>query len=227
MRCPSFAISFAAVLVGAGAAGACSTQTPQPATAGKCAVAPKGDGTTSADVLAAQGPNCLSCAAASGCLDPATGGGCCEIVSGTVASAGLTESELCLNTMNDIFNSKCATFVGAHLDLAKVIEPGCLCGMESDICVTGSQPPAGPIYADYAADFGPDAATIDTDFIGAKFGAGQANDVIECALNSGCDCFGPGALDGGPDDGADAGPATGNAADGAAVGTSDDGGAGD
>src|SRR4029077_15168244 len=73
---------------------------------------------TTLSVLAAQSPQCLTfaadgatggCAAANGCLDPMLQVGVCETVPGIVPrGAGISEAQLCIQTLQHIFSSKCA-----------------------------------------------------------------------------------------------------------------------
>jgi hypothetical protein len=133
--------------------------------------------TNTRDMLAAVSPECLSCVEQNGCLDPAQQGGLCETVPGN-AKSGVTEAALCINTMRCVFDSRCAS-------------PGqesyCLCGktMLPD-CYAGTSPPTGPCVPEFSADFGNDGKTMYQQFVNQKFGAGRANWIIQCAIQS-CD----------------------------------------
>jgi hypothetical protein len=166
-----------------------------------------GNGPGSTDgILSAQGPNCLGCARDNGCLLDTFGNDtCCEVLTGNADGGGLSEAALCLQTMNDILASKCGLVMGPYDDIARVFEPGCLCGGATNTaaCLSGDAGilPAGPIYQDYVDDFGTDIATIDTDFSAPRFGAGRADNILQCAFSFQCDCFGSGAVDAGVPDG--------------------------
>jgi hypothetical protein len=157
---------------------------------------------TTESVLAAQSPNCLTfepdgaiggCAAVNGCLDPTQQGGVCETVTGRIrAGTGVTEAQLCIQTLQVMFASKCA---------AAMSETPCLCGDAAPVpCLGGTATPNGPLYADYTADFGPNINAVEAEFTAPSFGAGQANSIAECLLQWGCmSCFGVG--DGGAGEG--------------------------
>jgi hypothetical protein len=68
----------------------------------------------------------------------------------------------------------------------------CLCGTTAPTpCLAGTATPTGPIYDDYACDFGSmSGATINaitSDFTVQSFGAGMANSILQCASAFGCD----------------------------------------
>ena len=150
---------------------------------------------TTLSILAAQSPDCLAfeadggiagCAAINGCLDPAQQGGVCETVAGSVRMGnGVTERQLCIETLHDIFASKCA---------AAMSETPCLCGnVDAPDCLSGAIAPAGPLYPTYVEDFGLDINTISSKFTLQTYGAGQANSIAQCLLQWGCtSCFGVG-----------------------------------
>jgi hypothetical protein len=137
-------------------------------------------------VLTAQGPDCLACAKRNGCLDSnAKEGSSCEQVFGNAEGCGpgMTERDACLKTLNDIFESKCASTLQ---------ETPCLCGATDVVsCMGGTKTPTGPIYHDYACDFHTtDAVEIERDFVEKTFGAGAANTLVQCVASYDCGCFG-------------------------------------
>jgi hypothetical protein len=136
-------------------------------------------------ILSARGPDCLPCARRNGCLDPTTSGGTCEQAVGmaTGCGPGVTEKDICLKTLHDIFDSKCAE---------SMQETPCLCGTTDTMaCLSGTETPTGPAYRDYACDFGTaDAVTIQQKFVQADYGVGQANALIQCTGGFDCACFG-------------------------------------
>jgi hypothetical protein len=154
---------------------------------------------TTQSILAAQGSACLPCVQTNGCFDPALQGGTCELLSGALthfAGAlpdGLTcaavlgtepvsEQQVCLQTLQLIFSSKC----GATSQLTP-----CLCGTTDPTqCTAGAVTPNGPAYDEYSCDFDTTSgATINTDFIVPTFGAGMADSVAQCAGAFSCPCF--------------------------------------
>jgi hypothetical protein len=155
---------------------------------------------TTTSVLAAQSPLCLTlapdgatggCAGTNGCLDPMQQGGVCETVTGIVARGhGVSEAQLCVQTLQDIFASKCA---------AGGSETPCLCGDASPMpCVAGLATPTGPVYPDYVEDFGPNINDISTNFTLPAYGAGQANSIVQCLQIWNCQgCFRSAVADGG------------------------------
>ena len=87
--------------------------------------------------------------------------------------------------MRRVFASKCA----ASLQLTP-----CLCGLtDVNACLSGTANPTGPMYDEYACDFGSTGGatinTVSTNFTVPSFGAGQGNAILECAAALGCDCF--------------------------------------
>jgi hypothetical protein len=159
-------------------------------------------------ILMAQNATCYSCANTNGCLDPAQLGGTCETTTGTVnpftgtlpdgrsctaatdagaavlTSATETETQVCIQTLNTIFTSKCA---------ATLQETPCLCGAtDSAMCLAGSATPTGPAYDLYSCDFNTTSSTQiqSADITNQVFGAGQANALVQCAAAFGCTtCF--------------------------------------
>jgi hypothetical protein len=107
------------------------------------------------------------------------GGPTCATVIGT---APVSEKRICLQTLDQIYTSKCA----ATLQLTP-----CLCGTTDPTqCTAGSVTPNGPLYDVYACDFGSaSGSTINTDFLLMNFGAGMANSIAQCQGSFGCDCF--------------------------------------
>jgi hypothetical protein len=88
---------------------------------------------------------------------------------------------MCLQTLNDIFVTRCA---------ATLQETPCLCGTLSPAsCFTDLETPNGPVYPDYVADFGSDLDTILANFTNAQFGAGMANSIVQCLGAYACECF--------------------------------------
>jgi hypothetical protein len=148
------------------------------------------------------GTKCSACMAASGCLDAVGGtvggtvdggkqGGTCEAVAGTApASCGavlgttssVSETQVCLHTLKDIFTSACAW---------SQREIPCLCGTtDTTRCFSGALTPNGAAYPDYTCDFNStDINTIQADRTVQVYGAGQATSLLQCAAAFGCDCF--------------------------------------
>jgi hypothetical protein len=135
---------------------------------------------------------CSACMAASGCLDPTKQGGSCETVSGNAsnaceavlgASSTVTEKQVCLHTLKDVFSSGCSW---------SEREIPCLCGAtDTQDCFSAhAQAPNGPTSADYICDFGTSSPpALQTDLLVTSRGAGQATSILECAAKFGCDCF--------------------------------------
>src|SRR5262249_2038970 len=134
---------------------------------------------------------CSQCIIDNGCLDPAQLGGSCEDTPGiapascsdVVGTTGnLTETQVCLATLDTIFVSGC----GSGGTLVR-----CLCGAtDASACVNGSVPPQGPAFPLYVCDFGSsNVSTITSNFTAQSFGAGQANALAQCAGAFGCNCF--------------------------------------
>jgi hypothetical protein len=136
-------------------------------------------------ILSQQGPECLSCARTNGCLDPDQGGGACEQVFGNApgCGAGMTERDMCVKILRDVFTSKCAE---------SLQQAPCVCGdVPIMACLDGSEKPRGPVYADYACDFNTtDMGAIQKAFTDSNFGAGHANSLVQCVAGNGCECFG-------------------------------------
>jgi hypothetical protein len=131
-------------------------------------------------ILDSRGAGCFSCAQVNGCLDPDQSGGTCETLAGNALS-GVTEKSLCLKTLNDIFVSQCNAML--------LIIDHCACGpVDVTACTGGIVAPVGPVYEDYAADYGNDIGKIVADFETLTFGAGVANVVAECVGLYGCPC---------------------------------------
>jgi hypothetical protein len=131
-------------------------------------------------LLTAFSPECLACAKQAGCLDPAQqGGGTCEGVAGN-AKSGKSETELCLKSLKCIFNTKCAN-TGE--------ESTCLCG-DIDVveCMSGKTKPIGKCVDVFREDFGDNGKTMYDNFINPKYGAGRANQLIQCAVPSCASC---------------------------------------
>jgi hypothetical protein len=145
---------------------------------------------------------CSTCVQNNGCLDPAQQGGTCEAVAGNAAlfsgvlpdgqtcsqvvgTSPISESAICFQTLVQVFTSQCA---------ATLQETPCLCGAtDVYMCMDGSATPTGPLYDEYACDFGgtsgPTITALATDFTVPTFGAGTANSLIQCAAAFSCDCF--------------------------------------
>ncbi len=140
---------------------------------------------TTMTILSEQGKDCLACAESSGCLDAKEHGNPCESATGYAAGCGegVTETDMCLRTLMGVFSTKCAETLQ---------QVPCLCGTtDAEECLTGASVPTGPLYRDYACDFKTNnVATIQTNFREPKFGAGIANDLIQCMASSDCKCFG-------------------------------------
>jgi hypothetical protein len=157
---------------------------PLPSPPASAAVALSRSHTTMA-ILSAQGPDCLDCAQRSGCLDTKGSGNPCEGATGnaTACGAGVTETDMCLRTLMQVFSSKCA---------ATLQQVPCLCGAtDAQECLQGTAQPSGPLYGDYVCDFKTaDVAAIQTHFRDPSFGAGIANTLVQCAAESECKCFG-------------------------------------
>jgi hypothetical protein len=145
---------------------------------------------TTQSILAQQGSDCLPCAEANGCLDPALLGGSCEGTTGTApvgcaallgTSSAPSEALVCLATLNAIFTSRCA---------ALRQETPCLCGStDPGSCLAGTDAPTGPVAPLYACDFEGTGAMPTSDFTNQAFGVGQANALVQCAAIFDCDCF--------------------------------------
>jgi hypothetical protein len=137
--------------------------------------------TTTQQLLSAFSPGCLSCAEKNGCLDPAQkGGGVCEGVPGQSRSGGQSEAALCLKALKCVFNTKCGN---------SGEESQCLCGTtEITDCMSGKSAPNGSCVDVFKEDFGSDGKTMYDDFINPKFGAGRANQLIQCAVAACNEC---------------------------------------
>jgi hypothetical protein len=153
-------------------------------------------------VTSAPGAVCTACATANGCFDPTLQGGTCELTTGTgthfagtlpdgttcsqvFSGFPATETNICLDTLDQIFLSKCA---------ATLQETPCLCGTTpAAVCLGGQATPTGSAFDIYACDFDTTTSsaiqTISTYFTVPTFGAGQANSLVQCAAAYGCDCF--------------------------------------
>jgi hypothetical protein len=135
---------------------------------------------------------CFECVRDNGCLDPAQAGGACEDTTGTApvaceaslsVSTPVSETSVCLATLDKIFQSGCA----ATLQLTP-----CLCGSsDAGKCLAGdpTAPPVGPVESIYACELGSTGPAISNNFTVQTFGAGQANALAQCAGAFGCDCF--------------------------------------
>jgi hypothetical protein len=133
---------------------------------------------------------CLECVRDNGCLDVAQLGGSCEDTPGTApaacqtalaSSTPVSEKQVCIATLRDIFASQCAA--------TQQLTP-CLCGATAaDACLAGTAPPAGPLLPIYQCELGTTAPQISQNFIVQSFGAGQANALAQCAGAFGCNCF--------------------------------------
>jgi hypothetical protein len=150
-------------------------------------------GEPTSSVLAAQGNDCLGCAERSGCLDPAKQGGACEDTPGGAPSAcesllgaagSVTETQVCLATLNTIFTSGCAATLQG-------VTP-CFCGAaDPAMCLAGTAAPSGPVVPLYACDFNfLNVASAVASFTSPSFGAGEANALVQCLVAWSCDCFG-------------------------------------
>jgi hypothetical protein len=148
-------------------------------------MADPGSGRSTDAILREQGADCLPCAQRNGCFDPAQLGGTCEGTSGqaTACGTGVTETAICLKTLDDIFNSKCA----ATMQLTP-----CLCGStDHAACLSGTADPSGPIDPDYTCDFKTTSVVkIVGSFTDQTLGAGQANALVQCLGAYNCGCFG-------------------------------------
>jgi hypothetical protein len=135
-----------------------------------------------------------------GCLDVTQQGGSCEDTRGTLthfsgtlgdgqtcstvlASSTETETQVCMQTLGQIFSSQCASTLQ---------ETPCLCGStDAAQCLAGTATPTGPVYDLYQCDF--DTTDINTiqaaQFTNQQTGAGQANALVQCAAAFGCNCF--------------------------------------
>jgi hypothetical protein len=99
-----------------------------------------------------------------------------------VGTTSITETQVCLATLDTIFVSGCA----GSGQLTQ-----CLCGAtDATACLGGQAPAQGPVLPLYVCDFGTsNTPTIVSDFTLQSFGAGQANALAECAGAFGCHCF--------------------------------------
>jgi hypothetical protein len=132
--------------------------------------------TTTQQLLTAFSPDCLACAEKNGCLDPAQkGGGVCEGVPGK-AKSGASEVELCMKALKCIFNTKCAN-AGE--------ESQCFCGSTDVVdCMSGKAAPNGSCVDVFKEDLGDEGKKMYDNFINPKYGAGRANQLIQCAVAS-------------------------------------------
>lgn len=132
---------------------------------------------------------CYQCAVDMGCFDPAFGGAACENVStSATACAGVapfgsavpSERDVCLATLDQMFSSHCA-------DNGQ--EVACLCGQtDPSGCESGTETPTGSLYPLYSCDFGPRITNILNSFTIPSYGAGAANELIQCVQAFACDC---------------------------------------
>ena len=172
--------------------------------AGPDAIVEAGDGiVTTMGLLAAQSARCVACAGGDNigglfCLAPddmnSGIAGICETVQGPSRQAGRSEGEFCIQTLQRIFATSCAS--GG-------LTP-CLCGSaDPNKCQSGGAEPDGPLYQLYFEDFGIDIHSIVSNFTVTTYGAGQANALVQC-LTAYCagECLGgimsAGASAGGP-----------------------------
>src|SRR5262249_5963465 len=103
----------------------------------------------------------------------------CEAAIG--ASSPVSETQVCLATLDRIFASQCA----ATLDLTP-----CLCGSaDRAACLAGTEVPNGFLIAVYQCELGSTVPEISMNFIGPTHGASQANAIVQCAAAFGCTCF--------------------------------------
>jgi hypothetical protein len=133
---------------------------------------------------------CTACVRDNGCLDPAKMGGACEDTPGNAPAAcqaalmsasQVTETQLCLATLDEIFTSQCSS----TLQLTP-----CLCGnTDPALCLAGMAAPAGPLLPIYQCDLGATVVEASANFVDPTRGAGQANALVQCALAFGCNCF--------------------------------------
>jgi hypothetical protein len=145
---------------------------------------------------------CSACVQNNGCFDPVQQGGTCESVTGNatllagtlpdgntcsqiVGAGTVSESAICFQTLSAVFNSQCA---------ATLQETPCLCGtVDPSACLAGTATPNGPLYDEYACDFGSTSGApinaVAQDFTVQTFGAGMANSLLQCAAAFSCDCF--------------------------------------
>jgi hypothetical protein len=139
---------------------------------------------TSEAILDARGKGCLDCARQNNCLDGNQEGATCANASGLAngCGPGVTEEDMCLATLAKVFSSQCA---------ATLQEVPCLCGAVDVVgCLQGTVAPAGPLYRDYACDFGTsDPVAIQERFRDGRYGAGMANTIIQCVAGYACPCF--------------------------------------
>jgi hypothetical protein len=170
-------------------------QIPDGGTAGTCS--PTGcdfrSGNTAACIQSRDGleaSRCSRCVNDNGCFDPAQLGGTCESLIGTApascaavlgTASAPSEKQVCLATLDRIFQSSCAT---------TLLMAPCLCGATSaTACLDGSAAPTGPLLPLYQCDLGSDIDSIVTNFTVPTFGAGLANAIVSCAAAYGCNCF--------------------------------------
>jgi hypothetical protein len=137
---------------------------------------------------------------ATNCLDVlnAAGPGVCELLEGgvlqTVANNGSGPTTIavmdpdftanCLKTIQDSLGSHCLNSTNQNLT-------PCLCGdADTNTClIQGISPPPGPVGSDYVKSFGiMKSSDINNNFNVPKFGAGQANTILQCATSFGCFC---------------------------------------
>jgi hypothetical protein len=190
-----------------------------------------GDATT-VSILTAQSAKCLACARDNFCLDPMYMGATCESLradagdggsavfaqglpgSGTNAYQGgqpITEANVCLKVLMEIFSSKCGAVILGDLSACFCGDAGVRAGCY-DVTNTDLYP-NGPLYHDWTFDFGTTSPSqVFYRSLIQIYGAGLADALVVCLGQNGCtDCF---ATDGGA--AADAGAADVGAADGGA-----------
>jgi hypothetical protein len=98
-----------------------------------------------------------------------------------MASAPVSETQVCLATLDHIFQSGCA---------ATLMVTPCLCGStDAGQCLAGTAAPTGPLLPIYQCELGTTAPQIVTNFTVQTKGAGQGNALIQCLGAFGCNCF--------------------------------------
>jgi hypothetical protein len=147
-------------------------------------------GVTTDAIVGALGPDCLSCAATNQCFG---GQMVCEAFGSQVAdagpAAGQTRQQLCLDTLSCIVATNCAADVPS-------VEP-CYCAA----CITSTGPGECRATEERGLETTVPSVVLNA-FNDLTLGAGMANSIVQCLLDSNCPCFSAGGTsDGGGDGG--------------------------
>jgi len=151
--------------------------------------------TTIQCALAAISPECLACANdpnMGSCGDPVANGGLTALCEGVAdLTPGRSEAQVCLDVISGIAQTGCAA--DGQLDF-------CLCGDADPVaCQNGTAEPKGPLAAKYEQDLGPAIKDVTKNFTSRMYGAGAANELMQCLIAFACPCASPAVSDGGPE----------------------------